>query len=623
MGRSNGIISLSASYGELPGINGEAIEFDWNAGWPARPGPFSFLKTRNGVGMGPFERSGSSKFRCGSHISSPLLPFLGVKKKHQSVSIRKTKWNIQWVDQKCMLFETRFYNAFFFFFENSSTLMFALCFPPSAGTPQTKNGLRGQLSSFFGFSWPILRFRGPKFLFRDVSQNSRVLPRVFCLCGAVGVCGECHGVKWRVNDVFVRCVFERHTSKSHDHCSKKLLSRQRKLWACGPKRCRFSRTSHGCLPTFCDTRESSARNSAGMAGAGCWTSSSCLLSSFHNSVDRTMLRGLVNTWFEWNVACGVRICHQVGHVRQCAIWKNVLICDKFHKRGRFWSKRSRNLLFFQPNFELFLLPSIVPLHFYTTVSWKMKSRCPERREKRWLEISGAQGERATLYLPRIYVMADFSGDLRWFTKAEHLTWDRIIFMSMSNDIDWTSKGNDGICIPNTGIREEILAGTLDVLRSWRRQDVVWNSSWYTCTTRMVERFKDTGHPVFKSISAFRRGILKKKNNSDTIHFNADASHTELLFRIIHSFCESAQYLRSSFELVWAIRLDRGRKGTRKTERIRDERCIDKWEITRSKTFGIFSETSIWKHFAGKHSALRITVRDDSVQGFAKTHQGIG
>ena len=31
-----------------------------------------------------------------------------------------------------------------------------------------------------------------------------------------------------------------------------------------------------------------------------------------------------------------------------------------------------------------------------------------------------------------------------------------------------------------------------------------------------------------------RGILRRKNHSDTIHFNADASNTELLFRTIHS-----------------------------------------------------------------------------------------
>ena len=44
----------------------------------------------------------------------------------------------------------------------------------------------------------------------------------------------------------------------------------------------------------------------------------------------------------------------------------------------------------------------------------------------------------------------------------------------------------------------------------------------------------TGHPVFKSISAMSRGILKNKNNGDTIHFNAHASNTELLFPIFHS-----------------------------------------------------------------------------------------
>ena len=36
---------------------------------------------------------------------------------------------------------------------------------------------------------------GRIFFVRDASQNSGVLPRVVCLCGAVGFCGECHGVK--------------------------------------------------------------------------------------------------------------------------------------------------------------------------------------------------------------------------------------------------------------------------------------------------------------------------------------------------------------------------------------------------------------------------------------------
>ena len=51
---------------------------------------------------------------------------------------------------------------------------------------------------------------------------------------------------------------------------------------------------------------------------------------------------------------------------------------------------------------------------------------------------------------------------------------------------------------------------------------------------MVERFKETGRPVFKSISALSRGILKRKNGRATIHFNADSSNRELLIRTIHS-----------------------------------------------------------------------------------------
>ena len=38
---------------------------------------------------------------------------------------------------------------------------------------------------------------------------------------------------------------------------------------------------------------------------------------------------------------------------------------------------------------------------------------------------------------------------------------------------------------------------------------------------MVERFEDTGHPVFKSISALSRGILRMLKRKETTHFNAD------------------------------------------------------------------------------------------------------
>ena len=58
--------------------------------------------------------------------------------------------------------------------------------------------------------------------------------------------------------------------------------------------------------------------------------------------------------------------------------------------------------------------------------------------------------------------------------------------------------------------------------------------WDSTPTEMVKRLIETGHPIFKGIGASSRGILKRKNNKDTIHFNADASNAELLFRKIHS-----------------------------------------------------------------------------------------
>ena len=59
------------------------------------------------------------------------------------------------------------------------------------------------------------------------------------------------------NDVlmtlFLRCVFERYDAVCHVCATRRnRLWRPRKPLACGPKPCRFSRTSHDCLPTSCD-----------------------------------------------------------------------------------------------------------------------------------------------------------------------------------------------------------------------------------------------------------------------------------------------------------------------------------------------------------------------------------
>ena len=51
---------------------------------------------------------------------------------------------------------------------------------------------------------------------------------------------------------------------------------------------------------------------------------------------------------------------------------------------------------------------------------------------------------------------------------------------------------------------------------------------------MVEDFENPGHLVFQEISPLGRGILKKKNNRDTIHFNGEYYNIDLLHWTIHS-----------------------------------------------------------------------------------------
>ena len=122
--------------------------------------------------------------------------------------------------------------------------------------------------------------------------------------------------------------------------------------------------------------------------------------------------------------------------------------------------------------------------------------------------------------------------------------DRIIIMTMFNDIEWTRKGNREICISNSeksqDVREEILAGTLDVPRPWRRKEGNYKpeGKWNSIASQMVQRYKETGHPVFTSASALSRGILRKLKGKETIHFNSDASNRTLIPN--HSLSKSAQ-----------------------------------------------------------------------------------
>ena len=52
--------------------------------------------------------------------------------------------------------------------------------------------------------------------------------------------------------------------------------------------------------------------------------------------------------------------------------------------------------------------------------------------------------------------------------------------------------------------------------------------------QLLQRFVETGHPIFQGASSLDRDVLKReKIKKKTIHFTAQSSSVELLFRIIH------------------------------------------------------------------------------------------
>ena len=93
---------------------------------------------------------------------------------------------------------------------------------------------------------------------------------------------------------------------------------------------------------------------------------------------------------------------------------------------------------------------------------------------------------------------------KWNIEHEKFT-DRIIFMSMFNDIDWTRKGSDGICMSNSEkSRNTRRDSRKDTGRFWVLETKRSGMELFLThlkengilqPLKMVERFKDAGHPV--------------------------------------------------------------------------------------------------------------------------------
>ena len=129
--------------------------------------------------------------------------------------------------------------------------------------------------------------------------------------------------------------------------------------------------------------------------------------------------------------------------------------------------------------------------------------------------------------------------------------DRVIFTSTFNDIVWTARNIEETCASNSekvklytqrfpkGHWTFIGPGT--EMKSYGTRDFRPDGKWNSIEAKMVQNFKETMHRVLTSISALNRGILRMIKGKSSIHFNAESTNSELLFRIIFSANQLSVY----------------------------------------------------------------------------------
>ena len=122
--------------------------------------------------------------------------------------------------------------------------------------------------------------------------------------------------------------------------------------------------------------------------------------------------------------------------------------------------------------------------------------------------------------------------------------DRIIFMSMFNDIDWTQKGNYKECFSNSDKVKDFAKrfplghGLFSVQEkkkmAWNALSQTWRTVEYYCRCHGC-RFQRQRTSSIQSFQCVGSEILEeKKGGRCTIRFSAEPSNAELSFRTNHS-----------------------------------------------------------------------------------------
>ena len=148
------------------------------------------------------------------------------------------------------------------------------------------------------------------------------------------------------------------------------------------------------------------------------------------------------------------------------------------------------------------------------------------------------------------ILHKFQADLQGKNIRPEKFSDRIIFMSMFNDIElsmtlnWKGKITKILVLLPQGRSNNMPQNsTMDTGHSWDPEkkasgikDTQPNmvASGIFVRDRWWTIFENSGHPVFQGVSPLGRGILKNRNNRETNHFNGEYGNINLLYRTVHA-----------------------------------------------------------------------------------------
>ena len=151
---------------------------------------------------------------------------------------------------------------------------------------------------------------------------------------------------------------------------------------------------------------------------------------------------------------------------------------------------------------------------------------------------------------------------------------------MFNDIEWEKRNFEDTCISKSE-RVKLYAqqflqghrtfiGPGDEMKWYGTRNCRPEGKWNSIAAKMVQNFKETKHPVFTSINALSRGILRQNKGKPSTQLKAEKTNSELLYKIKTSLrisSVSTEQLR-----VGVVNTNREKANNQEFRRIR-RKCI--------------------------------------------------